>query len=85
MMRYLFSVSALVGLLFPVNTEPAFANYHTWKATGFTIYFAISTVLCVRTKLIIVITLHAVASVLYIALEIKVFLRKRHSSDVSKE
>ncbi|XP_076106023.1 protein unc-93 homolog A-like [Mytilus galloprovincialis] len=69
--------NALIGYLYPENTEPAFANYHFWKATSFTVYFAISTVLCVKTKLIIVMTLLSVACVLYVALEVKVFFKQR--------
>ncbi|VDI24110.1 Hypothetical predicted protein [Mytilus galloprovincialis] len=68
--------NALIGYLYPENTEPAFANYHFWKATSFTVYFAISTVLCVKTKLIIVMTLLSVACVLYVALEVKVFFKQ---------
>jgi hypothetical protein len=41
------------------------------------VYFAISTVLCVKTKLILIITLLTVSSVLYVALEIKIHFRQR--------
>ncbi|KAL5016618.1 hypothetical protein ScPMuIL_006207 [Solemya velum] len=43
--------NALIGLFFPSKKEQAFAAYHTSKALGFTITFALGTVLCVTVKL----------------------------------
>ena len=58
--------------LFPNKTDAAFANYHTWKAVGFTITFVYSGFLCVSTKLIVAMTLLVVAMILYIIVEIRV-------------
>ena len=77
-------ISALVGILYPDKTEAAFANYFFWKSTSFTIFFAISTALCVKTKLIIAISLLAISTVLYTALEIKMTVRKQNK-DISKQ
>lgn len=62
--------NALIALLFPDKIEPAFANYHCWKAIGFTISFATSNILCVSTKLLIAMILLGVSMSLYIAVEI---------------
>lgn len=66
----LIFLSALIALLFPDNKEPAFANFVTWKAIGFTITFVLSEFVCLRTKLIFVLSLLAVAMVLYTGVEI---------------
>ena len=58
--------------LFPNKTDAAFANYHTWKAVGFTITFVYSGFLCVSTKLIVAMALLVVAMILYIIVEIRV-------------
>ena len=68
-----FFVTALVAHLFPNKTDAAFANYHTWKAVGFTITFVYSGFLCVSTKLIIAMVLLVVAMTLYIVVEIRVY------------
>lgn len=68
-------ILALIALLFPEKTESAFANYHCWKATSFTVYFVISLYVCVKTKLIVVMTLLAVGSFLYVGVEVYVYRR----------
>ena len=65
-------ISALVALLFPNKTDDAFANYHTWKAVGFTITFVYSNFLCVSTKLIVAMGLLVAAMILYSVVEIRV-------------
>ncbi|XP_046330266.2 protein unc-93 homolog A-like [Haliotis rufescens] len=62
--------NSLIALLFPDNKEPAFANFVTWKAIGFTVTFVLSEFVCLRTKLIFVLSLLAVAMVLYTGVEI---------------
>lgn len=64
--------NALVALLFPDKTDAAFANYHTWKAVGFTITFVYSNFLCVSTKLIVAMALLVVAITLYVIVELRV-------------
>ena len=64
--------AALVALLFPDKTDAAFANYHTWKAVGFTITFVYSNFLCVSTKLIVAMALLVVAITLYVIVELRV-------------
>lgn len=74
LVRIFFYLVALVALLFPDITDRAFANYHTWKAIGFTVTFVYGNFLCVSTKLVIAIALLIVAFVLYISVEIRVNL-----------
>lgn len=69
--------NALIALLFPDKRDSAFANYHTWKALGFTLTFVYGNFLCVAMKLIIAIVLLCVAMLLYIIVEIRV---KRNQS-----
>lgn len=64
--------NALVALLFADMKDRAFANYHTWKAIGFTITFVYGNFLCVSTKLIIAIALLCIAMTLYFIVEIRV-------------
>lgn len=47
------SSTALFGVLFEENKEPAFANYRLGEAIGFVIAFGYSSFLCVSTKLYI--------------------------------
>ena len=61
-----------MALFFPDSKESAFANYHTWKAVGFTVTFVYSSFLCVATKLIIAISLLVLAMVLYVIVELRV-------------
>lgn len=76
------SLSALVALLFPEKKDSAFANYHTWKAIGFTITFVYGNFLCVSTKLLIAICLLVVSMLLYVIVEIRV---RRTSSHTASE
>ncbi|XP_053397637.1 protein unc-93 homolog A-like [Mercenaria mercenaria] len=74
--------NALVALLFPEKKDSAFANYHTWKAIGFTLTFIYGNLLCVSTKLIIAISLLMVSMILYFIVEIRV---KQSKSSNEKE
>jgi hypothetical protein len=65
-------VSALIAFLFPDKKEVVFANYHTWKAIGFTMPFVYGNILCVSTKLLIAIILLIVAMISYLVVEIRV-------------
>ncbi|XP_067663612.1 protein unc-93 homolog A-like [Haliotis asinina] len=62
--------NSLIALLFPDNKEPAFANFVTWKAIGFTITFVLSEFVCLRAKLIFVLSLLTIGMVLYTGVEI---------------
>ncbi|KAL3857468.1 hypothetical protein ACJMK2_012137 [Sinanodonta woodiana] len=73
--------NALIAFLFPEKKESAFANYHTWKAIGFTITFVYGNFLCVSSKLYIAIVLLFVAMLLYAIVEIRV-RRSRGSQDM---
>ncbi|KAL4223291.1 Ion channel regulatory protein UNC-93 [Mactra antiquata] len=75
--------NALVALLFADKKGPAFANYHTWKAVGFTITFVYGNFLCVSTKLFIAITLLIVSMTLYGIVEIRVKRQKDSNPDLS--
>lgn len=74
--------NALVALLFPEKKDAAFANYHTWKAIGFSITFVYGNFLCVSTKLMIALVLLVVAMTLYVIVEIRVTRRKRSIYEV---
>ncbi|KAH3891093.1 hypothetical protein DPMN_015182 [Dreissena polymorpha] len=71
--------NALIALLFPDKKEAAFANYHTWKAIGFTITFVYSSFLCVATKIIVAIALLVAAMLLYAIVEWRV--SRLHAND----
>ena len=77
--------SALVGLLFPNKTDAAFANYHTWKAVGFTITFVYSNFLCVSTKLIVAMGLLVAAMILYSVVEIRVRRKQGQNNEPTLE
>lgn len=70
--------NALVAFLLPETKDSAFANYHTWKAVGFTITFIYSSFLCVSVKLIVAIALLVVAMILYVVVEIRVKRQQRN-------
>ncbi|XP_046330249.2 protein unc-93 homolog A-like [Haliotis cracherodii] len=74
--------NSLIALLFPEKKEPAFANFHTWKAIGFTLTFILSNFLCLKTKLIFVMSLLVVGMTMYTGVEI--YNRRSHGSDVTK-
>ncbi|XP_064597882.1 protein unc-93 homolog A-like [Liolophura sinensis] len=75
--------NALVALVFHESPDPAFANYHTWKAVGFTVTFAYSSFLCVSTKLYVGIGLLALGMLCYVIVEVK--LKVGQSSEGSYE
>lgn len=69
--------------MFRESPDPAFANYHTWKAVGFTVTFAYSSFLCVSTKLYVGIGLLALGMLCYVIVEVK--LKVGQSSEGSYE
>jgi len=62
----------LIAHLFADKKEAAFANYHTWKAIGFTITFVFGNFLCVSTKLVVAGGLLVAAMLLYVLVEFRV-------------
>ncbi|KAK3100118.1 hypothetical protein FSP39_015016 [Pinctada imbricata] len=71
--------NAVIALFFPDKKEPAFANYHCWKASSFTVYFVISNFLCVHTKLVLVLVLLCIGMILYAVVEIRVYRRNKEN------
>ncbi|WAR02410.1 UN93A-like protein [Mya arenaria] len=72
-------VNALIALLFADKKDAAFANYHTWKAIGFTVTFVYSNFLCVSTKLVVAIGLLVAAMLLYAIVEFRVRSRNERT------
>lgn len=46
-------INALYGVIFPGKSEAAFSNYRLWESVGFIIAYACSTILCIHSKVII--------------------------------
>lgn len=59
----------MIAVVFWDRKEPAFANYQTWRALGFTFVFSFHSLLCVSTKIAIAIGLLVVGMVLYTGVE----------------
>lgn len=64
-------INALYGVLFKDDEEPAFSNYRLWESLGFMIAFAYSNVLCVQTKMYILLCLLAVGISGYLSVEVR--------------
>ncbi|KAK6192767.1 hypothetical protein SNE40_004185 [Patella caerulea] len=69
--------SSLIALLFSDKKEPAFANYHTWKAVGFTLTFIYGSFLCVSVKLLIAASLLGIGMVLYVYVEVRIYFKEK--------
>ncbi len=67
----LMNILGLYGSLFRRNKEAAFSNYRLWESLGFVVAYAYSTAICAKMKLYIVITVLAVGTICYIAVEIR--------------
>ena len=80
-----FSVAALIALIFWDKKESAFANYHTWKAVGFTLTFVYGTSLCLHVRLLIALALLALAVPSYLGVEIYLGCKERRSLQKSAQ
>ncbi|XP_068225774.1 UNC93-like protein [Palaemon carinicauda] len=63
-------INSLYGVLFAGNTEAGFSNCRLWGATGFSIAFACSSVLCVHSKIIVIITILVLGVTGYLIIEV---------------
>ncbi|XP_071093114.1 protein unc-93 homolog A-like [Haliotis cracherodii] len=72
--------NSLIAMLFPEKTGPAFANFHTWKAIGFTLILVLSNFLCLKTKLICVLALLALAMTMYTGVEIYALVQQKRKA-----
>ncbi|XP_045110413.1 UNC93-like protein isoform X2 [Portunus trituberculatus] len=63
-------INAFYGVIFPGKAEAAFSNYRLWESAGFIITFACSTVLCIQSKITIVLAFLSVGMVGYCSIEI---------------
>ncbi|XP_028401831.1 protein unc-93 homolog A-like [Dendronephthya gigantea] len=63
-------INALYGVLFHDNQEAAFSNYRLWESLGFVISFALSSFICVRVKIYILIAVLVIGMILYAAVEV---------------
>ena len=59
----------MIAVTFWNRKEPAFANYHTWRAVGYTLVFSFHSVLCVSTKIAVALAFLVVGMVLYTGAE----------------
>jgi hypothetical protein len=60
----------MIAVNFWDRKEPAFANYQTWRAVGFTIIFGFHSLLCVSTKIAITLGFLVVGMTLYTGVEL---------------
>ena len=61
---------AYYGELFSTNQEAAFSNYRFWTSMGFVISFVCSNMMCLDTKLYILIGTLLTGFVLYVVVEV---------------
>lgn len=61
--------TAMYGVFFHDNQEPAFSNYRLWESLGFVIAFAYANFLCINVKLIILLAMLIVSLVGYFMAE----------------
>ncbi|XP_064093342.1 UNC93-like protein [Macrobrachium nipponense] len=62
-------INSLYGVLFAGNTEAGFSNCRLWEATGFTIAFACSSVLCISSKIVVIVTFLVLGVTGYLIIE----------------
>jgi len=65
-----YFVLALYGILFLQNQEASFANYRLWESLGFVIAFAYQKHICVRIKLIVLLSVLVIGMLLYYYIEV---------------
>ena len=70
-------LAAMIAVVFWDRKEPAFANYQTWRAVGYTLVFSFHSLLCVSAKLVIALGFLVVGMVLYTAVEIHLRWKER--------
>ena len=63
-------LSALIALYFPGLKEPAYANVQTWMSVAATVNYALGSILCVQTKLLLILGMLGVGVCLYMGVEI---------------
>ncbi|KAK7474472.1 hypothetical protein BaRGS_00034294, partial [Batillaria attramentaria] len=69
--------NSMLAVIFYDRKEPAFANYQTWRAVGYTLIFSYHSFLCVSTKLAIALGFLVVGMILYTAVEIRIRWKER--------
>ena len=63
-------INAYYGVLFPSDEEASFSNYRLWESIGFVIAFAWSNLVCVDTKLYVMLGVVAVGMTGFLTIEI---------------
>ena len=74
-------INAFYGVLFHENQEAAFSNYRLWESLGFVISFALSSVICVRFKIYILIAVLFTGMILYAVVEVIHRQLPKHEDD----
>ncbi|CAK9294228.1 unnamed protein product [Gordionus sp. m RMFG-2023] len=65
-------INGLYSTIFQENPEPAFANHRLWESVGMIISFSYHEVLCMKSKLIFLSIILALATVSYVILETRI-------------
>lgn len=68
-LNVIFLNTAMYGVFFHDNQEPAFSNYRLWESLGFVVAFAYANYLCIITKLIILLVVLTISLVGYFLAE----------------
>ncbi|XP_047502686.1 LOW QUALITY PROTEIN: UNC93-like protein [Penaeus chinensis] len=63
-------INALYGVIFPGQSEASFSNYRLWESLGFVIAYASSTVLCVDSKVTILLVFLLLGILGYYVIEV---------------
>ncbi|XP_061186046.1 protein unc-93 homolog A-like isoform X2 [Saccostrea echinata] len=68
---------ALLSSIYPTKTDAAFASLATWKSLGNTTIICLAYYLCERSRLYIIISVGILSITTYVALEIRLRLKKK--------
>uniref|UniRef100_A0A1B0CQI4 Putative conserved plasma membrane protein n=1 Tax=Lutzomyia longipalpis TaxID=7200 RepID=A0A1B0CQI4_LUTLO len=74
-------INGMYGAIFEKNKEAAFSNYRLFESLGYLVTYALSTVLCARTKLISALGLLVIGTVGWIVVEWRVKSSKSFESN----
>ncbi|XP_076033859.1 UNC93-like protein isoform X1 [Oratosquilla oratoria] len=63
-------INAFYGVIFPGQSEAAFSNYRLWESIGFIIAYVCSTLICIESKIVILIVFLMLGILGYYAIEV---------------
>ena len=76
-------ISALYGVLFPMESVAAFSSYRIWESCGYVVAFAISNALCTRVKISILTSALVIGMLGFYSMEL--LLKNRQMKRVAPE